>query len=386
MESEKQYIHDEPKLFWYSKLLEIGKLPFFRQIGLLVSLIFIRVAPEIPISLKNSYTGPDGLRAGIIGFITTFVFTFLANIIGTALNGTLIGNDENIIYFLQDWWNLALYILICPLYVGLTCWLVVIVIKSWNEIYDYQKREINQNSQRNKFKIIKAISLALLILSVAFFLTTNYINDVLTLKETNQFYWFLSEVNDSGISVQQENVKQYELRGIGIYYFLLNFSLLIVTLIALTFFMSIYKLLMKIGKSLAIRKEIGKLEFDEIKSKLSTFTEGYIVTKGIIAAYIVNIWIWAASPIGQGTTNNLIIALALLTIIGFFLVSFPRYFVELQWYKLKLRASDKEILNKSYEDLRTFKVKVIAQILDWIFIGGFAFYAIQKIFELTYKS
>jgi hypothetical protein len=25
---------------------------------------------------------------------------------------------------------------------------------------------------------------------------------------------------------------------------------------------------------------------------------------------------------------------------------------------------------------------VIAQILDWIFIGGFAFYAIEKIFEL----
>ncbi len=375
MQSNKEDLHDEPKLFWYSKLLEIGQLPFFKQIGLLISLIFIRVAPEIPVSLKNSYTGPDGLRAGIIGFFTTFVFTFLANILGTSLNGTLIGDNENVVYFLQDWWNLALYILICPIYVGLTCWLVVLVIKSWNDIYDYQKNEINKNSKRNKFRIIKAIVLALLILSVAFFLTTNYINDVLTLKETNQFYWFLTEIDG-----------QYELRGIGIYYFLLNFSLLLVTLIALTFFMSIYKLLMKIGKSLATRQEVGKLEFQEIKAKLSTFTEGYIVTKGIIAAYIINIWIWAASPIGKGTTSNLIIALALLTIIGFFLVSFPRYFVELQWYKLKLRASDKDILNKSYEDLRTFKVKVIAQVLDWIFIGGFAFYAVQKIFELVYET
>nr|WP_321486092.1 hypothetical protein [uncultured Draconibacterium sp.] len=375
MQSQNENLHDEPKLFWYSKLLELGKLPFFRQIGLLISLVFISVAPEIPVSLRNSYTGPDGLRAGIIGYIITFVFTFLANTLGTFLNGTLIGNNDKIIYFLQDWWNLALYILICPLYVGLTCWLVVLVIKSWNDIYDYQKNDINKNSNREKFKMIKAIALALLILSVAFFLTTNYINDVLTLKESNQFYWFLTDVDG-----------QYELRGIGIFYFLLNFSLLIVTLIALTFFMSIYKLLMKVGKSLATRQEIGKLEFQDIKAKLSTFTEGYIVTKGIIATYIVNIWIWIASPIGKGTTINLIIALALLTIIGFFLVSFPRYFVELQWYKLKLRATDKDILNKSYEDLRTFRVKIIAQVLDWIFIGGFAFYAVQKIFELVYKN
>jgi len=274
-------------------------------------------------------------------------------------------------YFFGDWWNLALYILICPLYVGLTCWLVVIVIKSWNDIYDFQKNEISKSSKKNKFKLFKAFALGVLILSVAFLLTTNYINDVLALKESNEFYWFLTKIGDT-----------YELRAIGIYYFLLNFSLLIVTLIALTFFMSIYKLLMKIGKALASREEIGTLEFDDIKGKLSAFTEAYIVTKGIIAAYIINIWIWADSPIGKGTTTNLIIALALLTIIGFFLVSFPRYFVELQWYKLKLRVSDKNILNKSYEDLRTFRIKAIAQVLDWVFIGGFAFYAIEKIFEL----
>jgi hypothetical protein len=305
MQSKKEDIHDEPKLFWYSKLLQIGELPFFKQIGLLISLVFIRVAPEIPISLKKSYTGPDGLRAGIIGFIVTFVFTFLGNLVGSFLNGTLTGNDPEVIYFLEDWWNLILYIFICPLYVGLTCWLVVLVIKSWNDIYDFQKDNISKDSSKNKFKLAKALALGILILSVAFLLTTNYINDVLALNEENKFYWFLTE-------------KNHELRGLGVYYFLLNFSLLIVTLIAFTFFMSIYRLLMKIGKGLESREKIGTLEFEDLKNKLSTFTEGYIVTKGIIAAYIVNIWIWADSEIGKGTSNNLIIALALLTLIGFF--------------------------------------------------------------------
>ena len=129
---EPKIEHDEPKLFWFEKLLQIGKLPILREFGLLVSLVFIRVAPEIPISLKKSYSGPSGINAGIIGFIITFIFTFLVNIVGCAMNSTLFGNTlfagskilssptPNVIYFLDDWWNILLYSIICPMYVGLT--------------------------------------------------------------------------------------------------------------------------------------------------------------------------------------------------------------------------------------------------------------------------
>ncbi|MCO6360765.1 hypothetical protein [Roseivirga pacifica] len=383
MSGESNMPHDEPKLYWFSQLLRIGKWPVFKELGLLISLIFIRVAPEIPISLKKSYSGPDGKKAALIGFCTTFIFAFLINILGAYFNDTLAGSTflagnkvfngdgEVVIYFIDDWWNVLLYSVICPAYVGLTCWLVVIVIKGYGEIKDFKQQEIEAIHTPKRFKLIKSMALGILILSVAFLLTTNYINDIMKLVDKGRYYWFLSNING-----------EYQVRALGVYYFLLNFSLLIVTLLALTFFMSIYSLIMSVGKALESKREIGKLEFKILKEKLSMFTEAYIITKGIIACYIANIWIWADSPLGKGVTENFAIAVILLTIIGAFLVSFPRYFVELQWYKLKLRVPEKLELDTTYEDLRTFRIKNIAHVLDYLFIGGFLIYAIKYVVGL----
>ena len=359
------------KHYFYSRLVSISRYPLIRQIDLLVSLIFIKVAPDIPVSLKKSYSGPDGKRAGLVGFVVTFFFTFVINIIASYFNNTLYGIDPTILYFFDDYWNLALYGFVCPLYVGLTCWLVVLSIKGWVAINEFKNKSILRKTERKRFKIFKPIALGTLVLSVSFLLTTNYIYDIIHLKGQDQFYWFLSP-------------KDHELKALGVYYFLLNFSLLTVTLIALTFFMSIYKLLMNVGKALESRKKIGSLDFQILKEELHVFTEGYIVTKGIIACYIVNIWIWAKSPLGSGTTENYIIALVLLTIIGFFLVSFPRYFVELQWYKLKSRSSKHGVINNNIPDLRNFEIKLIAQTLDYLFIGSFIIYALKQIIGLNF--
>lgn len=380
---QKKNPHDEPKLYWFDNFLKMGELPVFRELKLLMSLIFIRVAPEIPVSLRKSYSGPDGLRAGIIGFVTTFFFTFIVTAFGSKINHTLYNqtlfagktliNAEttNVIYFLDDWWNVLLYTLVCPMYVGLTCWLVVVVVKGYGEIKEFKRKEISVENKPARFSLIKSLALGILILSVAFLLTANYINDIMTLTERGKYYWFLSEVNG-----------KYQIGALGVYYFLLNYSLLIVTLIALTFFMSIYGLIMKVGQALESKEEIGALEFKTLQEKLYMFTEAYIISKGIVACYVVNIWVWADSPLGKGITDNFAFAVVLLALIGVFLVSFPRYFVELQWYKLKLRSSSKIEIDTSYEDLRTFRVKNIAHLLDYLFIGGFVIYAIRYVIGL----
>lgn len=404
---EDENHHGEPKLFWFTKFLELGRLPIIRQLGLLISLIFVKVAPEIPVSLRKSYTGPDGLRAGIIGFSIAIFFTLVLNIIITGVNGTLyngtlfsgwtvheIGQTNySVMYFLDDWWNLVIYILVCPTYVGATCWLVVLVVNHWGEINEFRVIEVSQNSSMAKkkpFSMLKSIALGLLVMSVAFLLTTNYINDVVKLRESNQHYWFTTNVSqdtleeqiiDNGDGIENLTV-YYDLRAPGVYYFLLNFCLLMVTLIALTFFMSIYKLVLGIGKALESRNVIEGLEFEILKSKLYTFTEAYLVTKVIIACYVVNIYIWAGSPLGKGVTENFEIAIILLAIIGVFLVSFPRYYVELQWYKLKLRSKEGVELDLRYEDLRTFRIKNYAHLLDYFLLGGFLFSAINYLIGL----
>lgn len=363
----KDQSHGNSQLHFFEKILWIGRFRIFKWIRVLLRLIFVEVAPDIPVNLKKAFTKAEGKKAFFIGATLAFFFCFIVNAFWAYFNGTLTGSDENIIYFFEDKWNLLLYIFVCPTYVGFTCWLAVIVIKAWGDIKDFKDSEILNEPETRNYGVIKAIALGLLVLSVAFMLTTNYINDIMTLVDRESYYWFLNT--------------DHQLGSLGIYYFLLNFSLLIITLIALVFFMTIYKLVFDIGKALSSKNEIGKLEFGILKTKLFAFTEAYMVTKWIIAAYIANIWIWALSPLGKDVTDNFEIAVILLAIIGLNLLSFPRLFVELQWHKLKVRSP--QLLDLRHQDLRNDNIKHVVYALDAIFYTSLTLGSIQYFFDFS---
>lgn len=374
------------KVWTYSKFLGMSHFPILKGIKWIISLIFIEAAPNVPVSLKRTFSGSSGKQAFFIGFSLAFIFCFMINIVLTFFNGTLYPSDgaeidDNMLYFFQDYWNLILYALICPLYVGLTCWLVVVVIKGWGDIYEFKQNELIEGNNKpikiSRFSLLRAIFLGFLILSIGFALTTNYINDIEKLANSSQdlfessgdyakrqinYYWFFTE-NEAG---------DFELKALGVYYFLLNFSLLITTLIALTFFMSIYKMMMGVGSALGLKKSVGKLDFQKLKIKLSAFTEAYILAKGLVATYILNVIIWIQSPLGENATDkNIQVAVIVLGIIGVFMVSIPRYYVELQWYRLKNRATEEEAKLLEYEDLRPLWMNFVATVLDTLLIGGF---------------
>ncbi|MHA7842386.1 MAG: hypothetical protein ACX93I_03645 [Winogradskyella sp.] len=383
MESNKKHPKDF-KVWTYSKFLDISHFPIIRNIKWLISLVFIEAAPKVPISLKRSFTGTSGKQAFFIGFVLALVFCLVINVTWTYFNGTLFPSEsENpeMLYFYKDYWNLILYTLVCPTYVGLTCWLVVVVVKGWGDIKDFRDNETEIDNEviepRSKFGYLKAIFLGFLILSVAFALTTNYINDIEKLANNTEkvfestgdlvnskvkYYWFFTE-DDNG---------NYKLGSLGVYYFLLNYSLLMITLIALTFFMSIYKIMMGVGKALETKQTIGKLDFMTLKTKLAAFTEAYILAKGLVVVYIINIIIWIQSPLGENATDqNIQVAVILMGIIGVFMVSIPRYYVELQWYRLKNKSNLENTANLDYEDLRPFWMNYVATVCDSLFIGGF---------------
>lgn len=357
----------DTKVWTYSKFLDLSQYPVLREIKWLVSLIFIEAAPKIPISLKRTFSGTGGKQAFFIGFILTLFFCLIINTIWTYFNGTLfqdVGNTENIQYFSNDYWNIILYSLICPLYVGLTCWLVVVVIKGWGDIKNFKENEVSEgdNPSHTKYGFMKAVFLGFLILTIAFAITTNYINDIRKLAEDeNLYYWFFSEGKDG----------EFSLGALGVYYFLLNYSLLIVTLIALALFMAIYSMMMDVGKALESKKSIGSLDFPTLKTKLSAFTEAYILAKLLVALYIINVSIWIRSPLGENTTDtNIQISVIVLGMLGVFLISIPRYFVELQWYRLKNKSKGENDIDLDYEDLRPFWMNYVATIVDTVFIGG----------------
>ncbi len=377
----------DPKVWTYSKFLDISHYPIIKSIKWLISLIFVEASPKVPVSLKRTFSGVNGKRAFFVGFALTLIFCLIINIVWTYFNGTLFSLEseasevQNVLYFSKDYWNLVLYALICPLYVGLTCWLVVVVIKGWGDIKEFKESEDLKNDTiavpSPRFSYIKPIFLGFLILSIAFALTTNYINDIEKLANNSEmvfesssesieskikYYWFFTE-NEDG---------EFELGSLGVYYFLLNYSLLIITLIAITFFMSIYKVMMGVGKKLESKDSIGSLDFETLKTKLSAFTESYILAKALVAVYIINIIIWVQSPLGENATDqNIQVAVIIMGLIGVFMISIPRYYVELQWYRLKNKSSEDSNTNLDYEDLRPFWMNYVATVCDTLLIGGF---------------
>jgi len=290
-----------------------------------------------------------------------FFFCFIVNVIGAFFNESLLGTpNDNRIYFFQDTVNIILYLFICPSYVGLSCWLIVSVIKGWNEINSYALELGNTKSKEIRKIPYKAPLLATLIFGIAFFSTSNYISDIMTeMNNTNKYYWFVG-FSDTGEAYTGP---------LWVYYFLLNFTLLLITLLSITFFMSIFSVVIDVGNSLDKTPPNNKLEFLILRTKLSSFTEAYMLAKLLTGLYMINVFLWEKTALGK--TDNLIIAALFISLIGVFFVSIPRYFLELQWHKYKYRSGEVDEKSESYDDIRPFEIKLIATVLDTFLIGSF---------------
>lgn len=363
MDGKKKYTPGNQSVKLFDKLLFLNKVVIFKQLIYLIKLLFVEIAPDIPVSLSKAFTGNSGKRAFLYGAVITFIFCFVVPAIWTYANGTFIGeNTSEHIYFIYDRHNIVLYILICPLYVGLGCWLAVTTITGWGKINDLKNSLLKEGESPQKTISSKTPILIFVILGMAFFLTTNYIYGVKELSVSGKDYWFFDE--------------EHKLGALGVYYFLLNFALLVSVLLSLMFFMSLFTSVMNVADALE-EYNGDHIEFKIFETKLASFTEGYLLAKGIVAALILNIWIWQKSPLGGVTpedntgTDNLILAGIFMTIIGGFLISLPRYYFELQWLRYKHRVGEIEDNTKGHHDIRSDKVTFWASILDTLIIGGF---------------
>lgn len=324
-------------------------------------MMFVDLAPDVPVSLARSISGKAGKKAAFIGYLITFIFCFVVTAISTVTKGTFSGNDPNWVYFSRDWTNIALYVVICPLYVGLGCWLAVTVISGLSEVkrLSLEIQEVNVVSRRRN--PLKAPLLALLILGIAFFATSNYVTEITSPENVAKHYWFVEYSQATG----------RRLGSLGVYYFLLNFVLLVITLLSITFFMSSFSGLIDVGNALAKKKSKMKLDFPILKAKLATSTEVYLIAKFLTVLYMLNIYLWRATPLGK--TTNLFVAAFFVSLIGVFFVSIPRYFVELQWYRYYHRIQETSLDSEVSYDIRPLYMRIIASIFDSLLIGGFIF-------------
>lgn len=347
------------KVWTFAHLLRISEVAGIRHLKALISFMFVELAPSIPVSLRRSVTGNDGPRVALLGASITLIFCLLVPIAWTLAIGRFSSEKPGTLYLWQDKTNLILYSVVCPLYVGLGCWLAVTVIRSWSEIKEYAAQLDSKVAMPSRGVSFKTLLLVVLILSMGFFSTATYIGDILNRKNVKEQYWFMD------LAASGEHI----LGSLGVYYFLINFVLLIVTLISITLFMSMFVAAMTVGRALESKTHPSDAELPVLEAKLAAFTESYILAKALTAIYMVNFYLWYESPLGA--TQNIYVAFIFLAMFGVLFVSLPRYFVELQWYRFMIRSRQIEKSVDFYEDIRPFWMRNIASVLDTLIIGTF---------------
>lgn len=313
----------------------------------------VLISPNIPTSFRKSFGSPFTRRSFWITYLLTLFFCFGVNVLLCAWEGTLSGVDPERRYFVQDGWNIGLYLFICPTYAALAIGMMRITIGHWEKLIDYADEKTSKNDSHHKKYRLPTVFVLILLMCTGFI--TNYMYDVLNpsieVAEEARIYWFMNATSD-GIRM---------LNRVGYYYVVLNFALLFITLAGTASFLSLAIEVLRAAESNSIEKIDS---FTVLESRLQSFTDSYLLTKGATAAYVLNLIIWAVSPLGN--TSNLLVSQIALSVIGVFFIALPRQYIQLRWYEL-WDLSGKRF---KYKDTRQPHVRLIASLLNALFISA----------------
>lgn len=316
--------------------------------------LLLGVSPEVPISLTDGVKGVSLGRVFAHGFLIAFALSFGVIAAWTAINGTLWGSDPRILYFLQDYPNLLNYTVLVPSYVGLGSVLLTCVLFGWSDL-----RRVAKPKEYSGWALT---IVAFLSVSVAAIVTANYMNEILSPEVYRQRYWFVQGETDAGLRA---------IGGLGVYYAILNFVLLCFTLVCMSAFFAMFRMGLEVGDHFASKKEIRRADREHLRAQLSWFTRAYIVSKLLIAVYMLNAYTWKwEQPEGS---LNLVLMGGVLTIMALALVAVPRYYIELNWHRLKSRSEGlAPEVRDNYHDIRPANFQLWAHALDVLILGGFA--------------
>jgi len=273
----------------------------------------------------TTYVRPDGLsdvslkvkRLFFVSFFTGLVFTGVLTPIISAFTGTLLPSNSAFSY-LEDKYNIILYIVVCPAYIALGSIIVYCTV-------EFQKIPLIKNlinEPRPKFlhgKTGHVIWIALSFL-LAIIVSANYQHDVFSLNNSftnkDDIYWFFTE--DRG---------RIYFNFAGYFYIYLNFLLLLITIITVIFYCSSAFSLIYLSSKIKDGLFGG---FDEARKELNYFIFSFLVAKYVFLVYIINVYIWNMSPLGN--VENVKLAVLAFSVIGTVLVPLPLKIFESRWF------------------------------------------------------
>ncbi len=311
--------------------------------------VFRRCTPDFPEPFRLEPAMPR--RAVNIAILSAVMFFCLGmTAVLAAVSGTLLpAPGADVLPWRKDRWNLFLYAFVCPAYVLLCIRLLILALE----------RPAGAPSGPPATPVtVRLFASVFLIVLFSSVLITNYISDASDPTVIATRYWFFDDRN--GVRV---------LNAAGLYYIVLNFSLLVLTFVGGASFISISIDGMSMARTLADPSR--DVDFEQFKQRIDRLVRAYRYGVGLVFCYALNLIIWKFSPLGQ--TANIQIAGALFTAIGLFFVAIPRRFVQHVWADYCSRRASLASGGRNdepYRDILSNKDNLLLGVLQVVCIGG----------------
>jgi hypothetical protein len=292
-------------------------------------------------------------------FVVVAVWSFFA--------ATLYGSDPSRLYFLDDWVNVLNYFLLCPLYIGFGAVLVAASVQGHAYLKELLPADRIKRALASRYRTWFLSALA--ILAAACAVNIKFMTEVMNPSIYPRVYWFMDQPLPDGTRV---------LGAFGFYYGLLNFCLGLFSLVVAVIFLSEFRVVVEIGASIDRLNSASPMSTELLRHRLTTFTQVYLAGKLAVASYMANALAWKTSQAHHSV--ELLAYGGALTLFGVVFLSIPRYYVELQWFRLRTATRGAAEAAPEYEDLRPWVVdfvgtrwspKLVASTIDALMISGF---------------
>lgn len=325
---------------------------------------FFTISPDVPYDLSKrirdkNYWNPIkyGFLIGIIlCFVLTGLFCFSENVL---YPGQMSETErEGIVFFLEDWVNLIMYIIITPATFGIGLAMLLATFRTW---YQLDNSSEDKRSSIVDWKGFIVISIILVAASVAI---SYYINDIVNIESeigqtANELhYWFLGNPSNTNL-----------IKPVTVYYTILNFLILVFTLSCVAIFVTAVRPIIKLSNSIARLESIVKDNEENLVERLSAFADTYLLTKVLLAIIMIHSFVWSWSPLA--TTNNFDIERGFILFVSIFFIAIPRLHFELEWFKVASRYKEEGIdvdLKPNYFRKSSY---YLIWILDYLIIGSY---------------
>ena len=362
MPTPPSYPNDE-KLGVFAHIIDFtSKNWLTRPVLNLLNTAFFSISPSVPSTFCDTLHSRPTRRALGWGYGLTFLFCFVAVTVWSMVDGTFSGTNPGRIYFSHDLTNIINYAVLSPLYVGLSAQLVVLLVVCWAKLSS--PLIISTVGEPPRLPRASLGLTVFIVFTVSAASTINFIRECLDPNMYSRIGWWVGKVSTDGSRI---------LSPLGIYYILLNFTLLSVCTIAALSFISLFFLCIRLGVLIRNQPVSSELDFESLREILSQFTQAYIVLKLLAVALVLNAYTWSLEVIHSSL--NFRMMTTVIVLFGVFFISVPRYYIELEWFRFRVRRAVAvgQTYNLERDDIRPFNVRLTAWICDSIILSGFLF-------------